>query len=63
VRRLKPELTFSILLNPFYGLQKRIEGAGLLTIHSALRLSQVDWNISVTSIGHMWCSQWDHQLV
>ncbi len=29
--RLKPELTFSILLNPLYGLQKRIEGAGLLT--------------------------------
>ncbi len=29
--RIKPELTFSILLNPLYGLQKRIEGAGLLT--------------------------------
>ncbi len=29
--RLKPELTFSILLNPLYGLQKRIDGAGLLT--------------------------------
>ncbi len=29
--RLKPELTFSVLLNALYGLQKRIVGAGLLT--------------------------------
>ncbi len=29
--RLKIESTFSILLNQLYGLQKRIEGAGLLT--------------------------------
>ena len=29
--RLKPELTFSVLLNPLYGLEKRITGAGLLT--------------------------------
>ncbi len=28
--RLKPELTFSVLLNALYGLQKRIVGAGLL---------------------------------
>ncbi len=29
--RLKPELTFSVLLNALHGLQKRIVGAGLLT--------------------------------
>jgi hypothetical protein len=29
--RLKPELTFSVILNALYGLQKRIVGAGLLT--------------------------------
>jgi hypothetical protein len=29
--RLKPELTFSVLLNPLFGLEKRIVGAGLLT--------------------------------
>ncbi len=29
--RLKPEFTFSVLLNPLYGLEKRITGAGLLT--------------------------------
>ena len=29
--RLQPELTFSVLLNALYGLQKRIVGAGLLT--------------------------------
>ncbi len=29
--RLKPELTFSVLLNPLFGLEKRIIGAGLLT--------------------------------
>jgi hypothetical protein len=30
--RLKPKLTFSVLLNALYGLQKRIVGAGLLTV-------------------------------
>ena len=29
--RLKPELTFSVLLNPLFGLEKRIVRAGLLT--------------------------------
>jgi hypothetical protein len=29
--RLKPELTFSVLLSPLFGLEKRIVGAGLLT--------------------------------
>jgi hypothetical protein len=36
--RLKPELTFSVLLNALYGLQKRTVGAGL---HTATQYARV----------------------
>jgi len=46
--RLKPELTFSVLLNPLFGLEKRIVGAVLLTKTQYLRAKSGDYNAFVT---------------
>jgi hypothetical protein len=46
--RLKPELTFSVLLNPLFDLEKRIVGAGLLTKTQYLRAKSGKYNAFFT---------------
>jgi hypothetical protein len=46
--RLKPELTFSVLLNHLFGLEKRIVGAGLLTKTQYLRAKSGKYNAFFT---------------
>ena len=54
--RLKPELTFSVLLNPLFGLEKRIVEAGLLTKTQYLWAKSGKYNAFFTCQHQHYCA-------